>query len=197
MLQIRIADPQPAAQRGGILVHRVAAQQPPQTWSGPLAPVSVRPNSEAVKVVTQQPSPGTHFGCRADHAGHQLELARQAVAIGEPACRQGAGGPRDVEVVARGQRPRHDARGFTFEQVRAGCCDECMKASEQAADPNSGLLTPMPTVGAAAYEIRIKMHGASSTLRSKQMRFTCCTVSTRQHRKRPRPTLTWLPNVTN
>ena len=101
MLQIRIADPQPAAQRGGILVHRVAAQQPPQTWSGPLAPVSVRPNSGAVKVVTQHPSPGTHFGCRGDHAGHQLELVRQAVTAGEPACRQRAGRQRGAQVVVR------------------------------------------------------------------------------------------------
>jgi len=100
MLQIRIADPQPAAQRGGILVHRVAAQQPPQTWSGPLAPVSVRPNSEAVKVVTQQPSPGTHFGCRADHAGHQLELICQAITAGESPYSQGAGSQRGDQVAS-------------------------------------------------------------------------------------------------
>ena len=49
-----------------------------------MLPVRVRPNSEAVKLVVEHLPLGAHFGCRGDHAGHQLELVRQAITAGNP-----------------------------------------------------------------------------------------------------------------
>jgi len=71
------------------------------------------------------PPPDAHFGCRVDHAGHQPELVRQAVATGEPAYGQDAGSQRGAQVIARRQRPRHHPRGFALQQMRAGCRYQC------------------------------------------------------------------------